>query len=78
MNRAAIPICAPFLDDFYDRQIEEAIESQTISKRPEILVFEVTVLRTKHEREDVDSHRPVIALARSITPLRTPSTMPSA
>jgi hypothetical protein len=50
-----------FLDDFYDRQIEEAIESQTISKRPEILVFEVTVLRTKHEREDVDSHRPVIA-----------------
>ncbi|MCA9859074.1 MAG: ATP-binding protein [Thermomicrobiales bacterium] len=50
-----------FLDDFYDRQIEEAIESQTISKRPEILVFEVTVLRTKHERDDVDSHRPVIA-----------------
>ncbi|MEZ4504782.1 MAG: hypothetical protein R2848_02700 [Thermomicrobiales bacterium] len=50
-----------FLDDFYDRQIEEAIESQTLSKRPEILVFEVTVLRTKHERDDVDSHRPVIA-----------------
>ena len=50
-----------FLDDFFDRQIEEAIESQTISKRPEILVFEVTVLRTKHERDDVDSHRPVIA-----------------
>lgn len=50
-----------FLDDFYDRQIEEAIESQTISKRPEILVFEVTVLRTRHERDDVDSHRPVIA-----------------
>lgn len=50
-----------FLDDFYDRQIEEAIESQTISRRPEILVFEVTVLRTKHERDDVDSHRPVIA-----------------
>jgi len=50
-----------FLDDFYDRQIEEAIESQTISKRPEILVFEVTVLRTKHQRPDVDSHRPVLA-----------------
>ena len=50
-----------FLDDFYDRQIEEAIENDTISKRPEILVFEVTVLRTKHERDDVDSHRPVIA-----------------
>lgn len=50
-----------FLDDFYDRQIEEAIETETISKRPEILVFEVTVLRTKHERDDVDSHRPVIA-----------------
>ncbi len=50
-----------FLDDFYDRQIEEAIETQTISKRPEILVFEVTVLRTKHERSDVDSHRPVVA-----------------
>ncbi len=50
-----------FLDDFYDRQIEDAIETQTISKRPEILVFEVTVLRTKHERADVDSHRPVIA-----------------
>ncbi len=50
-----------FLDDFYDRQIEEAIESQTLSKRPEILVFQVTVLRTRHERDDVDSHRPVIA-----------------
>src|SRR5215213_8677167 len=50
-----------FLDDFYDRQIEEAVESQILSKRPEILVFEVTVLRTKHERDDVDSHRPVIA-----------------
>lgn len=50
-----------FLDDFYDRQIEEAIERQTISKRPEILVYEVTVLRTKHRRPDVDSHRPVLA-----------------
>ncbi|CAN5711886.1 ATP-binding protein [soil metagenome] len=50
-----------FLDDFYDRHLEEAIELEPPTRRPEILVFEVHVLRTKHLRDDVVSQRPVIA-----------------
>jgi hypothetical protein len=50
-----------FLDDFFERHVEEAMESEPPSRRPEILVFRVNVLRTNHERPDVDSHRPVVA-----------------
>ncbi len=50
-----------FLDDFFDRHMENALESEPPTARPEILVFQVNVLRTKHIRPDVDSRRPVIA-----------------
>lgn len=47
-----------FLDDYFDRQLEDAIEETVPTQRPEILVFAVNVLRTKHFRDDVTSHRP--------------------
>ncbi len=47
-----------FLDDYFDRQLEEVIEETVPTQRPEILVFAVNVLRTKHFRDDVTSHRP--------------------
>ncbi|MEA2528091.1 MAG: hypothetical protein QOF73_5318 [Thermomicrobiales bacterium] len=50
-----------FLDDFYDRHLEEALEDEPPTRRPEILVFCVNVLATKHVRDDVTSHRPPVA-----------------
>ncbi|MEZ4499792.1 MAG: hypothetical protein R2839_06865 [Thermomicrobiales bacterium] len=50
-----------FLDDFYDRHLEAALEAEPPTRRPEILVFEVHVLRTKHLRHDVVSQRPVVS-----------------
>jgi hypothetical protein len=50
-----------FLDDFYDRHVELALDVEPPTKRPEILVFEVRVLRTRHLRTDVVSQRPVVA-----------------
>lgn len=50
-----------FLDDFYDRHIEEALVHEPPTRRPEILVFVVRVLGTKHVRDDVISHRPALA-----------------
>lgn len=50
-----------FLDDFYDRHVEIALEAEPPTRRPEILVFEVRVLRTRHLRDDVVSQRPVVA-----------------
>jgi hypothetical protein len=50
-----------FLDDYFDRQVEDALPFEPPSSRPEILVFTVTVLATKHLRDDVSSHRPPIA-----------------
>lgn len=50
-----------FLDDFYDRHLEEALEDEPPTRRPEILVFCVNVLATKHVRADVASHRPPVA-----------------
>jgi uncharacterized protein len=50
-----------FLDDFYDRHIEAALVDEPPTRRPEILVFVVRVLGTKHIRDDVISHRPAIA-----------------
>jgi hypothetical protein len=47
-----------FLDDYFDRHIEDELASESPTKRPEILVFSVNVLATKHLRDDVTSHRP--------------------
>src|SRR4051794_26948952 len=50
-----------FLDDYYDRHLEIALADEPPTRRPEILVFAVNVLATKHVRDDVDSHRPPVA-----------------
>ncbi|MGD9713911.1 MAG: ATP-binding protein [Thermomicrobiales bacterium] len=50
-----------FLDDFYDRRLEQALEQEPPTRRPEVLVFAVRVLRTKHLRRDVVSQRPVVS-----------------
>jgi hypothetical protein len=54
-----------FLDDYFDRHLEaalaESLEHEPPTRRPEILVFTVNVLATKHVREDVTSHRPPVA-----------------
>jgi len=51
-----------FLDDFYDRHLEDGlIDGEPPSKRPEILVFSVNVLATRHLRDDVVSNRPPVA-----------------
>jgi hypothetical protein len=49
-----------FLDDYFDRHIEIALDADAPTQRPEILVFSVKVLATKHRRPDVQSQRPVI------------------
>ena len=46
-----------FLDDYFDRRMEDAIEAELATRRPEMLVFTVRFLATRHLREDVDSHR---------------------
>src|SRR5690606_32913282 len=40
---------------------EPALGDIQSTMRPEILVFSVNVLATKHKRDDVDSHRPVLS-----------------
>ncbi len=54
-----------FLDDYFDRHLEmamaESLEHEPPTRRPEILVFTVHVLATKHLRDDVTSHRPPVA-----------------
>jgi hypothetical protein len=49
-----------FLDDYFDRSLESAILEDVPTRRPEILVFTVNVLATKHLRADVTSHRPPV------------------
>lgn len=49
-----------FLDDYFDRHIESELTLEPPTRRPEILVFSVNVLATKHLRDDVTSHRPPI------------------
>ncbi len=51
-----------FLDDYFDRMgEEEAASVAQATRRPEILVYTVNVLATKHLRDDVDSRRPPVA-----------------
>ncbi|MGB3328759.1 MAG: hypothetical protein WBA46_07380, partial [Thermomicrobiales bacterium] len=49
-----------FLDDYFDRRLEEGLAEMAPTQRPEILVFAVNVLATQHLREDVSSQRPVV------------------
>jgi hypothetical protein len=49
-----------FLDDYFDRRVEAELTLEPPTRRPEILVFSVNVLATKHLRDDVTSHRPPI------------------
>ncbi|MCO5226988.1 MAG: hypothetical protein M9934_01730 [Thermomicrobiales bacterium] len=49
-----------FLDDYFDRRMEIALPEDGPTQRPEILVFTVNVLATKHLRRDVQSNRPAI------------------
>jgi len=49
-----------FLDDYFDRHIEDELAGEHPTRRPEILVFSVRILATRHLRADVDSHRPPI------------------
>jgi hypothetical protein len=50
-----------FLDDYFDRRMEDAIDAELATRRPEMLVFTVRVLATRHLRADVDSHRPPVS-----------------
>jgi hypothetical protein len=50
-----------FLDDYFDRRMEEAIDAELATQRPEMLVFLVRTLATCHRRADVDSHRPPVS-----------------
>jgi hypothetical protein len=50
-----------FLDDYFDRHAEPELGAVQATLRPEILVFTANVLATKHLRDDVDSHRPVLS-----------------
>ncbi|MCC6314344.1 MAG: hypothetical protein IT337_10065, partial [Thermomicrobiales bacterium] len=52
-----------FLDDYFDRLVEQegALFAAHATLRPEILVFTVRTLATKHLRDDVESHRPPVA-----------------
>ena len=50
-----------FLDDYFDRHMEEALADELATRRPEILVFTVNVLATKHLRDDITSHRPPVS-----------------
>jgi hypothetical protein len=49
-----------FLDDYFDRHVEIALDADTPTQRPEILVYTVKVLSTQHRRPDVQSQRPVV------------------
>jgi hypothetical protein len=49
-----------FLDDYFDRHVEIALDADTPTQRPEILVYTVKVLSSQHRRPDVQSQRPVI------------------
>lgn len=49
-----------FLDDYFDRRLEEGLAEMAPTQRPEILVFAVNVLATQHLRPDVSSQRPVV------------------
>lgn len=49
-----------FLDDYFDRHVEIALAESAPTVRPEILVFTVKVLATRHLRDDVQSHRPAV------------------
>lgn len=49
-----------FLDDYFDRRLEIPLDETAPTKRPEILVFTVNVLATKHKRDDVQSNRPAV------------------
>ena len=49
-----------FLDDYFDRRMEIALPENGPTNRPEILVFSVNVLATKHLRKDVQSNRPAV------------------
>lgn len=50
-----------FLDDYFDRRMEIALPEEAPTTRPEILVFSVNVLATRHVRDDVSSKRPVVS-----------------
>ncbi|MFM9108044.1 MAG: hypothetical protein ACKOWF_15250, partial [Chloroflexota bacterium] len=50
-----------FLDDYFDRMALDSLTDLQATARPEMLVFTVKVLRTKHLRDDVDAHRPAVA-----------------
>ncbi len=50
-----------FLDDYFDRLGSEDLTALQATARPEMLVFTVRTLKTKHLRDDVDSHRPPVA-----------------
>ncbi len=49
-----------FLDDYFDRRLELPLNEAAPTNRPEILVFTVNVLATKHLRDDVQSNRPAV------------------
>ncbi len=49
-----------FLDDYFDRRMELALPDNGPTLRPEILVFTVKVLATRHVRDDVASNRPAV------------------
>lgn len=49
-----------FLDDYFDRRLEIPLDEAAPTNRPEILVFTVNVLATKHLRDDVQSNRPAV------------------
>jgi hypothetical protein len=49
-----------FLDDYFDRHVEIALDEDAPTQRPEILVYKVKVLASQHRRDDVQSQRPVI------------------
>src|SRR5215217_8289407 len=50
-----------FLDDYFDRRMEDAIDADLATRRPEMLVFSVRVLATRHLRDDIASHRPPVS-----------------
>ena len=50
-----------FLDDYFDRRMEDAIDAELATRRPEMLVFTVRTLATRHLRDDIDSHRPPVS-----------------
>ncbi len=49
-----------FLDDYFDRQLQESLHAAAPTNRPELLVFTVQVLATRHLRKDVTSQRPPV------------------